>query len=139
MKFNIYFLIVGILSILFSLTHALNGHTTVLSLIDAANLEIKTKMTIFYVWHIITVENLIFGIAFLVMAFYRDSIKVIFTAWTIAIIILARWGIIIGSTMLKDISGVKNTLIDSIAIIIYVGLIILGIRKIKSTIEPKIR
>ncbi|MFX4263638.1 hypothetical protein ACOBQJ_15740 [Pelotomaculum propionicicum] len=129
MKVNIYFLIVGILSILFSFTHALNGHTTVLSLIDATNFEITMKTTIFYVWHIITVENLIFGIAFLVMAFYKDSANVKFTAWMVAIIILARWGIIFGSTLLKDFGGIKNTLIDSAAIIIFVGLIILGIRK----------
>lgn len=129
MKVNIYFLIVGILSILFSFTHALNGYTTVLSLIDATNFEITMKTTIFYVWHIITVENLIFGIAFLVMAFYKDSAKVNFTAWMVAIIILARWGIIFGSTLLKDFGGIKNILIDSVAIIIFVGLIILGIRK----------
>lgn len=129
MKVNIYFLIVGILSILFSFTHALNGHTAVLSLIDATNFEITMKTTIFYVWHIITVENLIFGIAFLVMAFYKDSAKVKFTAWMVAIIILARWGIIFGSTLLKDFGGIKNILIDSVAIIIFVGLIILGIRK----------
>lgn len=129
MKVNIYFLIVGILSILFSFTHALNGHTTVLSLINATNFEITMKTTIFYVWHIITVENLIFGIAFLVMAFYKDSAKVKFTAWMVAIIILARWGIIFGSTLLKDFGGIKNILIDSVAIIIFVGLIILGIRK----------
>jgi hypothetical protein len=130
MKVNIYFLIVGILSILFSFTHALNGHTTVLSLIDAANFETNIKTTIFYVWHIITVENLIFGIAFLIMALYKDPAKVKFAAWMVAIIIFARWGIIFGSTLLKDISGVKNILLDSVAIIIFVGLIILGIRKI---------
>jgi len=76
MKVNIYFLIVGILSILFSVTHALNGHATVLSLIDASNFETNIKTIIFYVWHIITVENLIFGIAFLIIAFYKDSSKV---------------------------------------------------------------
>lgn len=129
MKVNIYFLIVGILSILFSITHALNGHATVLPLIDAANFEITTKTTIFYVWHIITIENLIFGIIFLIMTFYKDSTKVKFVAWIIAIIIFARWVIIFGSTLLKDINGISNILIDSIAIIIFVGLIILGITK----------
>lgn len=129
MKVNIYYLIVGVLSILFSFTHAWNGQSAVLPLIDAANFEVTTKITIFYVWHIISIENLIFGIVFLVMAFYKDPTKVEFAAWTIAIIILARWLIIFGSTLLKDINGLPNTLIDSIAIIIFVSLIILGIRK----------
>jgi len=47
----------------------------------------------------------------------------------IAIIIIARWGIIFGSTLLKDFSGIKNILVDSIAIIIFVSLIISGIKK----------
>jgi hypothetical protein len=129
MKVNVYFLIVGILSILFCFTHAWNGYASVLPLTDAVNFTAATKTTIFYVWHIISVENLIFGIAFLLMAFYKDSTKVKLAAWIIAIIILARWGIIFGSTLLKDISNIKNTLIDSIAIVIYLSLIILGLRK----------
>ena len=136
MKVNFYFLIVGILSIFFCFTHAWNGQMTILPQIDAANLEIMTKTTIFYVWHIISVENVIFGIAFLVMAFYKDQTKVKFTAWIITIIILARWGVIFGSTLLKDISNVKNTLIDSVAIFIFVGLIILGIRKNEINHKP---
>lgn len=129
MKVNIYYLIVGILSILFCFTHAWNGHTGILPLIDAANFEITTKTTIFYVWHIISIENLIFGITFLIMAFYKDPTKVKFAAWMIAIIIIARWLIILGSVLLKDINDLPNTLIDSIAIIIFVSLIILGTRK----------
>lgn len=129
MKFNFYFLIVGILSILFSITHALNGHTTVLPLTEAADFGIATKTTIFYVWHIITIENLIFGIVFIVMAFYKDSAKVKFAAWIIAAIILARWVVIFGSTLLKDTNGISNALIDSAAIMIFVGLIISGIRR----------
>ena len=137
MKVNVYFLIVGILSILFCFTHAWNGFTTVLPLIDTANFEIITKTTFFYVWHIISIENFVFGVVFIVMAFYKDATKVKFTAWVIAIIIVARWGVIFGSTLFKDINDVKNTLIDSVAIIIFVGLIVLGIRKInKIAIKP---
>lgn len=136
MRVNIYYLVVGILSILFSFTHAWNGQTTVLPVIDVANFDMITKTTIFYIWHIITAENLIFGVAFLVMAFYKDLSKVKFAAWMIAIIIIVRWGVIFGSTLLKNINGITNTLIDSVAIIIFVGLIILGTRKIDK-IHPR--
>lgn len=129
MKINIYFLIVGILSILSCFSHAWNGQTVILPQIDSANLEIITKTTFFYVWHIITVENFVFGIAFIVMAFYKDSTKVKFAAWIIAFIMLARWIIIFTGTLLKNINGIKNILIDSIAIIIFIGLIISGIKK----------
>jgi hypothetical protein len=135
MKFNVFYLIVGILSILFSFTHGWNGQTGILHLINAVGIDTISKTTIFYVWHIITAENFIFGIAFLAMAFYKDASKVSFAAWMIAIIIIARWGVILVSTLLKNINGLTSTLIDSIAIIVLVGLIILGTRK-KNKIRP---
>ena len=126
---NYYYLIIGILSILFSFTHALNGQTVVLPLIDASSsLDLITKTTIFYVWHIITIENLIFGVAFLIMAFNKDRLKVKFTAWMIAMIMIARWCVIFGSTLSKNPAGLNDCLIDIIVIIIFVGLIIMGTR-----------
>ncbi|WP_373538841.1 hypothetical protein [Chamaesiphon sp.] len=134
---NYYYLIAGILSILFSFTHAWNGQTTVLPIIDASNTDLATKTIIFYVWHLITAENFIFGTSFLVMAFYKDLSKVKFTAWFIAVMIIARWGVVFGSTLFKNINGLTDTLSDLVAIIIYVGLIILGTRvKDKIRSEP---
>jgi len=129
MKINIYFLIVGILSILFSITHAWNGQSAILLLIEATGVESTIKTTIFYVWHIISVENLVFGIAFLGMAFSKNQSRVKFAAWTIMSLIAARWLVLFISTLLRDITGIENLMVDSIAIIIYIGLILLGIRK----------
>lgn len=129
MKINIYFLIVGILSILFSITHAWNGQSAILPLIEATGVESTIKTTIFYVWHIISVENLVFGIAFLGMAFNKDQSRVKFAAWTIMSLIAARWLVLFISTLIRDVTGIGNVLVDSIAIIIYIGLILLGIRK----------
>jgi hypothetical protein len=126
---NYYYLIVGILSILFSFTHAWNGQTSFLPITNVPDFDLTTKTTIFYVWHILTAENLIFGVAFLVMSVYKDLSKVRFTAWTIALIMIARWVVIFGSTLFKNRSGITDTLTDSIAIIVFVVLIILGIRK----------
>ena len=75
-----------------------------------------------------TVEDLVFGISFIVMAFYEDLSKVKFTAWLIAAMIIARWGVVFGSTLFQNINGLTDTLSDLIAIIIYVGLIIVGTR-----------
>jgi hypothetical protein len=125
---NYHYLIVGVLSIFFSFTHAWNGETAVLPLINASGIDQTTKTTMFYVWHIITTENLIFGIAFLVMACYKDLSKVKFAAWMMVAIMICRWCVIFGSTVLKNINGLKDAFTDIIAIIIYVGLIILGTR-----------
>ncbi len=132
---NIYYLIVGILSILFSFTHALNGNNSILRLLDSSSIDLASKTTIFYVWHIITVENLVFGIIFIVMAFYKNQSKVKFTAFLIAVIMFARWIVIFGSTLLKNINAVADTLIDTIAIIVFIALTILGTR-IKENIQP---
>lgn len=125
---NYYYLITGILSILFSFTHGWNGQTTVLPIVNASNIDLATKTTIFYVWHIMTAENFVFGVSFLAMAFYKDLSKVKFTAWLIVVMIIVRWGVVFGSTLLKNTNSLSDILSDSIAIIIYVGLIILGTR-----------
>ena len=126
---NYYYLIAGILSILFSFTHAWNGQTNFLPVINVSDFDLTTQTTLFYIWHILTAENLIFGIAFLVMSIYKDLTKVKFTAWMIAFIMITRWVVIFGSTLFKNKNGVADTLTDSIAIIIFVGIIILGTRK----------
>jgi hypothetical protein len=118
----------GILSILFSFTHAWNGQTAVLPIVNVSSIDLSTKTTIFYIWHILTAENFIFGVSFLVMAFYKDLSKVKFTAWFIAVIMISRWGVIFSSTLFNNKNSLAETLPDLIVIIIYVGLIISGTR-----------
>ena len=125
---NYYYLITGILSILFSFTHAWNGEVTILPYLDIDMIAIETRTIISYVWHVISAENLLFGIAFLYMAFSKDLPKVRFAALVIALIIIVRWMVIFSVTLLYSPSRVKDILIDSIAIVIYISLIVLGIR-----------
>jgi len=126
---NYYFLIVGILTILFSITHAINGQSTVLPVIETSTVDLATKTTVFYVWHIISVENMVFGIAFILMACIRDFSKVRLTAWLLAVVMVARWAVIFGSVAYKNPTGFMDNLIDLIVIILYVTLIILGTKK----------
>ncbi len=123
---NYYYLVAGILSILFSISHARNGQTTILPTLNIEAITSETKTIFFYVWHIITAENMLFGFAFIFMSVYKDLSKVRFTAWVIAILMIVRWIVIFGSTLLYNADGLKNTLIDSIAIFVYVSIIILG-------------
>ena len=126
---NYYYLILGILTILFSVTHAMNGQATVLPAIDSSSVDLATKTTVFYVWHIISVEKLVFGIAFILMSLVRDYSKVRFTAWLLAVIMVARWGVIVGSVVYKNPARIIDNLVDLIVIILYVILIVLGTRK----------
>ena len=132
---NHYYLIAGILAILFSISHAWNGQSVVLPTLNVERITIDTRTIFFYVWHIITAENMLFGIAFIVMAFHKDLSKVRFTAWMIALLMMVRFVVIVGGTLLYDASGLKNVLVDSIAIVVYVSIIILGIKVNKSKNE----
>ena len=132
---NHYYLIAGILAILFSISHAWNGQSVVLPTLNVEKITIDTRTIFFYVWHIITAENMVFGIAFIVMAFHKDLSKVRFTAWMIALLMMVRFVVIVGGTLLYDASGLKNVLVDSIAIVVYVSIIILGIKVNKSKNE----
>jgi hypothetical protein len=125
---NYYYLIAGILAILFSVSHAWNGQTIVLPTLNVEKISIETRTVFFYVWHIITAENMLFGVAFIFISFHKDLTKVRFTAWIIALLMIGRLFVIVGGTLLYNASGLKNTLIDSIAIIVYVSIIVLGIR-----------
>lgn len=116
----------GVLAGLFAVTHAWNGEFAVLRAHDVEMLPVNTLTVFTYVWHIITVENLAFGIAFVVMSLYPDSSKARFAAWLIAAILVLRLAVIVGTTALLDSSGLAATLVDSIAIILYVILILLG-------------
>lgn len=125
---NYYYLVAGILAIVFSVTHALNGQSTVLPTLEVPSITTQTRTIFFYVWHIITAENMLFGIAFIFMAFQKHLTKVRFAAVIIAVLLVLRWMVIFAATLMYDAGGLKNIVVDTITIAIYVALIILGTR-----------
>lgn len=130
---NYYYLIAGVLAILFAVTHAWNGQSAVLPTLIENDIRIDTRIIFRYVWHIITAENLVFGIVFIILAFQSDRSKIRYVAWMIVSLLLVRLIVIVGITAFYDMSALTDTLIDSIAI--YVAFIMLGIRKSN---EPKL-
>jgi len=131
---NYFYLIVGILCILFAVTHTLNGITTTLPILDNSEIESNTKVAFTYVWHIIGIENLVLGIALLVMAFMKNMSKVKFTAWLIIAILSMRWIVITFFTLLNNLSSIKQLIPDTIAIFVIIILLYFGI-KVKERIS----
>ena len=131
---NYYFLIVGLLSVLFSVSHGWFGETTVLPLIESSNLDLSTRTAFFYTWHMSTAENFIFGIVFFIMAFYKDVTKLKFTVWLIVSIVVIRYAVFFVSTWIKNKSGINEAIPELVILIIYVVLILMGIsrRKLKT-------
>jgi hypothetical protein len=126
---NYWFLTAGILAVLFAATHAWNGHSAVLPALDGGAVALETETVFTYVWHIITAENLIFGTAFLLMAFIRDPGKHRFAAWLIAVILAVRLAVILGITAALDAGSLAATLTDAAAIVAYIALILFGARR----------
>jgi membrane-associated HD superfamily phosphohydrolase len=131
---NYFYLIVGLLCILFAVTHTLNGTATVLPVLDNVGMGNSVKTTFTYVWHIIGIENLILGIALLVMAFHKNLSKVKFTAWLIIAILTVRWITIATFTILNDSNAMKQLIPDTAAIFVIIVLLLFG-TKVKSKIS----
>lgn len=125
---NYYYLIAGVLAMLFAFTHAWNGQSTVLPILDVNDVPLDTNIIFSYVWHIITAENLVFGIVFFILSLQRERSKIKPVAILIVSLLLVRWTVLLGVTAFYDVSVLTDTLIDSVAILVYVSLILLGIR-----------
>lgn len=135
---NYYCLIAGVLAILFAVTHAWNGQSAILPTLLVNDIALDTRITFTYVWHIITAENLVFGIVFIILSFQSEKSKIRFAAWMVVSLLLIRLMVILSVTAFYDVSALTNTLIDSIAILIYAAFIILGTRIKKTRIRRSI-
>ena len=87
---NYYYLVAGILAIVFSISHAFNGQNNVLPSLKADSITTETRTVFFDVWYIITAENMLFGIAFLFMSFHKNLSKAGYVAWMIVILMITR-------------------------------------------------
>ncbi len=124
---NYYYLIVGVLCILFAVTHTTNGTGVVLPVLFNSGMNDDLITTIIYVWHIIGVENLVIGIALIIMAFSKNLSGVSFTAWLIIAILGMRW-ITITVFTLTGGSPLKQIIPDTVAMFLLIALLILGTR-----------
>jgi len=125
---NYFYLIVGLLCVLFAVTHTLNGLGTALPVLNSTTIDSSTKTIFTYIWHVIGIENLVFGIALILMAFQRKLEKVKFTALVIISILIFRWVIITLFTFLDGQSNLMDLLPDTFAIFTVVVLLLFGIR-----------
>ncbi len=131
---NYFYLIVGVLCLLFAVTHTLNGVATSLQILDNSVIDNNTKVVFTYGWHIIGIENLVFGVALLIMAFQKKMSEVKFVAWLIIVILVMRWGVITLFTLLNNSGSVMQLLPDTTAIFVVILLLFLG-TKVKGKVS----
>jgi hypothetical protein len=131
---NYYYLVVGVLCILFAVTHTVNGVTTALPALDNSVIDDNVKAAFTYVWHIIGIENLVFGIALLIMAFQKSLSNVRFAAWLIIAILALRWIVISYFTLMNSSGGIKQIIPDTAAIFVVIALLVIG-TKVKEKVR----
>ena len=125
---NYFYLIVGILCILFAGTQTWNGLQAILPALHGSNIESSITTVFTYQWYIIIAENLVFGMALLIMAFQKNGAKVKNAAWVIIAMLFVRGLATALVTMLLGISDVGNLLTSTIAISVLLVLLLLGVR-----------
>ena len=132
---NIFYLIVGILSVLSAFTHTWNGLVNSLRILNNSGIDSGTRTIFIYVWHIIGVESLVFGIALIIMAFIKNRDNVKFTAWVIIAVLITRLIVISFFTLINGESKIIDLLLDSIVMIIVIVLLFLGTRIRNKTVQ----
>ncbi|GET24064.1 hypothetical protein [Prolixibacter sp. NT017] len=90
-------------------------------------------MAFTYVWHTIGIENLVFGIALLIMAFQQNLLKVKFTAWLIIAVLTMRWIVISYITVMSSKGNCTLLIPDAITIFVVIILLLPG-TKVKEQI-----
>ena len=111
----------------------MNGIATTLPTLNNVEIESNAKVAFVYVWHIIGIEDLVFGIALIIMAFRKNLLKVKFSAWLLIAVLAMRWIVITYFTVLNNVANLKQLIPDTIAIFVVISLLLLG-TKVKDKI-----
>ena len=125
---NYFYLVVGVLSILFAGSQTWNGLQTILPVLHGSNIDNSTITVLTYQWYIIIAEQLVFGIALIIMSFQKSVAKIKFAAWVITAVLFVRGIATVVVTVSQDISHMTNFLTSTIAIFALFGLLLLGNR-----------
>jgi len=125
---NVFYLIAGALFVLLAATHTWFGLETALPILHGSAIDVSTSTVFTFQLHMIGVQDLIYGIAAILMAFQKDMAKVKFAAWLLTAILLARWAVMTLITLVYDASSAMNLLTSSIAFLLLIVLLLLGAR-----------
>lgn len=125
---NYFYLIVGVLCLLSAVTHEMNGFTTLFPALSNTNIDAESKVTFNYLWHIIATENVVMGIALVLIALRKNDNAGKYIAQFVMALLAVRWASIAFSTLTSDGGNFTKILPESIIIWVLI-LLWLGTRK----------
>ena len=99
---NYFYLVVGVLCLLSAVTHEMNGFTTLFPALSNTNIDAESKVTFNYLWHIIATENVVMGIALVLIALRKNDNAGKYIAQFVMALLAVRWASIAFSTLTAD-------------------------------------
>ena len=111
---NYFYLVVGVLCLLSAVTHEMNGFTTLFPALSNTNIDAESKVTFNYLWHIIATENVVMGIALVLIALRKNDNAGKYIAQFVMALLAVRWASIAFSTLTSDGGNLTKILPESI-------------------------
>ena len=126
---NYFYLVVGVLCLLSAVTHEMNGFTTLFPALSNTNIDAESKVTFNYLWHIIATENVVMGIALVLIALRKNDNAAKYIAQFVMALLVVRWASITFSTLTADWANFTKILPESIIMWVLILVLWLGTRK----------
>ena len=126
---NYFYLVVGVLCLLSAVTHEMNGFTTLFPALSNTNIDAESKVTFNYLWHIISTENVVMGIALVLIALRKNDNAGKYIAQFVMALLAVRWASIAFSTLTADWANFTKILPESIIMWVLILVLWLGTRK----------
>ena len=126
---NYFYLVVGVLCLLSAVTHEMNGFTTLFPALSNTNIDAESKVTFNYLWHIIATENVVMGIALVLIALRKNDNAGKYIAQFVMALLAVRWASIAFSTLTADWANFPKILPESIIMWVLILVLWLGTRK----------
>ena len=111
---NYFYLVVGVFCLLSAVTHEMNGFATVFPALSNTNIDAESRITFNYLWHIIATENIVMGIALVLMALRKNDNAGKYIAQFVMALLAVRWASIAFSTLTADWANFTKILPESI-------------------------
>ena len=126
---NYFYLVVGVLCLLSAVTHEMNGFTTLFPALSNTNIDAESRVTFNYLWHIIATENIVMGVALVLIALCKNDNAGKYIAQFVMALLAVRWASIAFSTLTADWANFTKILPESIIMWVLILVLWLGTRK----------
>ncbi len=123
---NYYFLVAGVLLLIFAAGHALWGQKHMIVRVEGAPLPQSVKLLIFFSWNLPTMFLSISAMA-LMLAASTEVVKAHALAWFIIAVMLGNFFLFVGVSLIKYRQGLKGMMPQFFMLALLVDIIIAGV------------